>query len=105
MIEVGSEHRCFGGTQGFYRSASSTCDSEMRFSVYQPPQAKSRQVPVLYYLAGLTCTEETFMIKAGRKTFRGRTWNHASSKTTCGITRRNCAGDETLGICAAPTHE
>jgi S-formylglutathione hydrolase len=37
----------------------------MRFSVYQPPQAASRPVPVLYYLAGLTCTEETFAIKAG----------------------------------------
>ncbi len=37
----------------------------MRFSVYQPPQAQSRPVPVLYYLSGLTCTEENFMIKAG----------------------------------------
>jgi S-formylglutathione hydrolase len=37
----------------------------MRFSVYVPPQARTRHVPVLYYLAGLTCTEETFMIKAG----------------------------------------
>jgi S-formylglutathione hydrolase len=37
----------------------------MRFSVYRPPQAAQRAVPVLYYLAGLTCTEETFMIKAG----------------------------------------
>jgi len=37
----------------------------MRFAVYEPPQAKHGRVPVLYYLAGLTCTEETFMIKAG----------------------------------------
>jgi len=37
----------------------------MRFSVYEPPQARERRVPVLYYLAGLTCSEETFMIKAG----------------------------------------
>ena len=37
----------------------------MRFAVYVPPQARERRVPVLYYLAGLTCTEETFMIKAG----------------------------------------
>jgi S-formylglutathione hydrolase len=37
----------------------------MRFSVFLPPQAESARVPVLYYLAGLTCTEETFMIKAG----------------------------------------
>lgn len=37
----------------------------MRFAVFQPPQARERAVPVLYYLAGLTCSEETFMIKAG----------------------------------------
>ena len=37
----------------------------MSFSVYEPPQARERPVPVLYYLAGLTCSEETFMIKAG----------------------------------------
>ncbi|MNT26132.1 S-formylglutathione hydrolase [compost metagenome] len=37
----------------------------MRFSVYVPPQAEQGPVPVLFYLAGLTCTEETFMIKAG----------------------------------------
>jgi S-formylglutathione hydrolase len=37
----------------------------MRFAVYEPPQAKAGPVPVLYYLAGLTCTEETFPIKAG----------------------------------------
>lgn len=37
----------------------------MRFSVYQPPQAEDKPVPVLFFLAGLTCTEETFMIKAG----------------------------------------
>jgi S-formylglutathione hydrolase len=60
-----SEHRCFGGTQRFYTHESRECRTEMRFSVYLPPQAEQRAVPVLYYLAGLTCTEETFMIKAG----------------------------------------
>jgi S-formylglutathione hydrolase len=64
-LEVLSEHACFGGTQGFYRHRSSECGTAMRFSVYQPPQARAGKVPVLYYLAGLTCTEETFMIKAG----------------------------------------
>ncbi|MEO8169397.1 MAG: S-formylglutathione hydrolase, partial [Oxalobacteraceae bacterium] len=39
------------------------------FSVYQPPQASEEPVPVLFYLAGLTCTEETFMIKAGAQRF------------------------------------
>ena len=60
-----SEHRCFEGTQRFYAHESRECRTEMRFSVYLPPQAQQRPVPVLYYLAGLTCTEETFMIKAG----------------------------------------
>ena len=64
-VETLSEHGCFGGTQGFYRHASSVIGLPMRFSVYQPPQARDGKVPVLFYLAGLTCTEETFMIKAG----------------------------------------
>ena len=60
-----SEHKCFGGVQGYYSHASTEIGLEMKFSVFQPPQAKSGKVPVLYYLAGLTCTEETFAIKAG----------------------------------------
>jgi S-formylglutathione hydrolase len=64
-IETISEHRCFGGTQGFYRHASTACGGPMRFSVYRPPQAARGHVPTLFFLAGLTCTEETFMIKAG----------------------------------------
>lgn len=60
-----SEHACFGGVQGFYEHRSRECASAMRFSVYRPPQHGSRPLPALYYLAGLTCTEETFAIKAG----------------------------------------
>lgn len=60
-----SEHRCFDGVQRFYSHDSTACGTEMRFSVYLPPHSEQRAVPVLYYLAGLTCTEETFMIKAG----------------------------------------
>jgi S-formylglutathione hydrolase len=60
-----SQHACFAGTQSFHAHASSACAGEMRFSVYVPPQAAHHPVPVLFYLAGLTCTEETFMIKAG----------------------------------------
>jgi S-formylglutathione hydrolase len=60
-----SSHRCFDGTQSFYSHASRECRTDMRFSVFAPPQTRERPVPVLYYLAGLTCTEETFMIKAG----------------------------------------
>ena len=59
------ESACFGGAVGYYSHRSSTCNSTMRFSVYQPPQAQSNPVPALYFLSGLTCTEENFMAKAG----------------------------------------
>jgi S-formylglutathione hydrolase len=64
-VEVLAEHACFGGVQGFYRHASRACAGPMRFAVYLPPQAARARVPQLFYLAGLTCTEETFPIKAG----------------------------------------
>jgi S-formylglutathione hydrolase len=65
MLAIRSEQQCFGGTIGFYAHQSAEIGAEMRFSVYQPPKAKAEPAPVLYYLAGLTCNEETFMIKAG----------------------------------------
>ncbi|MDB5977679.1 MAG: S-formylglutathione hydrolase [Nevskia sp.] len=64
-LEKRSEQACFGGTMGFYTHRSEATSSDMRFAVYLPPQAKQGKVPALYYLAGLTCTEETFVIKAG----------------------------------------
>jgi S-formylglutathione hydrolase len=57
------EHRCFGGVQGFYEHASAEIGLPMRFGVFVPPQAGPR--PVLFCLAGLTCNEQTFAIKAG----------------------------------------
>ena len=68
-INLLSKNRCFDGTVGFYSHQSQTCNSEMRFSVYQPPQASSQSVPVLYFLSGLTCTEENFTFKAGAQRF------------------------------------
>src|SRR5262245_23078354 len=64
-VEAVSKHRCFGGTVGFHKHRSAVNDCVMKFAVFTPPQAERGPVPVLYYLAGLTCTEETFMIKAG----------------------------------------
>ncbi|MGH8190934.1 MAG: S-formylglutathione hydrolase [Rhodanobacteraceae bacterium] len=64
-METISEQRCFGGTQGFYRHESKSCAGPMSFAVYTPPQAANGKVPVLFYLAGLTCTAETFPMKAG----------------------------------------
>lgn len=68
-INLLSENRCFDGTVGFYSHQSQACNSEMRFSIYQPPQASIQNVPVLYFLSGLTCTEENFTFKAGAQRF------------------------------------
>ena len=68
-LETLSEHNAFGGAQGFYRHASRVVGLPMRFSVYLPPQAQHAKVPALMYLAGLTCSEETFMTKAGAQQY------------------------------------
>lgn len=65
QIETIGEHACFGGTVGFYRHESLVNNCTMQFSVYVPPAAKQDLFPALTYLSGLTCTEETFMMKSG----------------------------------------
>ena len=65
-FELISAHACFGGAQRFYQHPSRETGLPMKFSVFLPPQAVAgEKVPALLYLAGLTCTEETFMVKAG----------------------------------------
>jgi S-formylglutathione hydrolase len=71
-IETLSEHGCHGGTQGFYRHDSKLIGLPMRFSVYQPPQARQGRVPALFFLTGLTGNEETFAIKAGAQQHAAR---------------------------------
>ena len=83
-LELLNEHRCFNGWQRYYQHASQTIGLPMRFSVYLPPQLQASaqkgaasladavgqgRMPVLFFLAGLTCTEETFMIKAGAQRY------------------------------------
>lgn len=68
-MQVRSRQACFGGTMGFYAHASEATGTEMRFGVFEPAQAASGKRPALYYLAGLTCTEETFAIKAGAQRY------------------------------------
>jgi len=62
-VKTRSEQRCFSGTQGFYSHASASTGTDMNFSVFVP--AGAADAPALYFLAGLTCSEETFVIKAG----------------------------------------
>ncbi|SAL08901.1 carboxylesterase [Caballeronia cordobensis] len=69
MLELVEEHRCFDGVQRIYRHDSKTIGLPMRFSVFLPAGAASGKVPALFYLAGLTCTEETFPIKAGAQRY------------------------------------
>lgn len=64
------EHRaCFGGWQDVYRHRSSVLNCEMNLAVYLPPQALERACPVLYWLSGLTCTEQNFITKAGAQRY------------------------------------
>jgi S-formylglutathione hydrolase len=62
-VKTISEHASFGGTQGYYEHMSQECAGPMRFSVFVPKRAGTAAVPVLYYLAGLTCTEDTFTVR------------------------------------------
>jgi S-formylglutathione hydrolase len=65
-MELKSAHACFGGAQRYYQHDSREIGLPMKFSVYLPPKAVAgEKVPAVLYLAGLTCTEETFMTKAG----------------------------------------
>ena len=64
------EHRaCFGGWQDVYRHHSTTLGCDMQFAVYLPPQAETQTLPVLYWLSGLTCTEQNFITKAGAQRY------------------------------------
>lgn len=64
-----SENLCFGGVQGVYEHASAATKTPMRFAVYAPPQAESQKVPVVWWLSGLTCSEQNFINKAGAQRY------------------------------------
>jgi len=64
------EHRaCFGGWQDVYRHTSQVLGCTMNVAVYLPPQAATQKLPVLYWLSGLTCTEQNFITKAGAQRY------------------------------------
>lgn len=64
-LTLRNRYRCFGGWQAFYSHPARSTACTMRFGLYLPPRAEQQRVPLVIYLAGLTCTEETFPIKAG----------------------------------------
>ena len=94
-------HLCFGGRLGFYRHDAAATGTPMNFGVYLPPQAQADKVPALYYLAGLTCNEETFLIKAGAIRFAAQ-WGLAliapdTSPRGAGITGEDADWDFGVG--------
>ncbi|MBT9554494.1 MAG: S-formylglutathione hydrolase [Myxococcales bacterium] len=84
-IETRSEHACFGGRMGYYTHSSTATGTSMRFSVYMPPASERGPVPALYVLAGLSCTEETFAIKAGAQRYAAE---HGLALVTCDTSPR-----------------
>jgi len=71
-MEIIAENASFGGRQLRYRHTASALSCDMTFSVYLPAQAAQEPVPVLYWLSGLTCTDENFVTKAGAQQFAAR---------------------------------
>jgi S-formylglutathione hydrolase len=72
-IETVSENRSFGGVQGVYSHRAPVVGCDMTFSVYLPPAAGKGKVPVLWWLSGLTCTQENFTTKAGAQRYAAET--------------------------------
>jgi S-formylglutathione hydrolase len=72
MTERIERHACFGGWQDVYRHRSEALGCDMRVGVYFPPQAQEAPCPVLYWLSGLTCSEQNFITKAGAQCHAAR---------------------------------
>ena len=69
-MHILSEHKCFDGLQLRVRHPSAVNHCEMTYSLYLPPQALAGgRVPLLYWLSGLTCTDENFTQKAGAQRY------------------------------------
>jgi S-formylglutathione hydrolase len=68
-LEIVAESRCFEGRQITYKHRSDACACTMRFAAYLPPAAQRGRVPALYWLSGLTCTEENFSVKSGAQRY------------------------------------
>ena len=71
-MEQVSTNKSFTGEQRRYKHFSESLKCEMHFSIYLPPQSESGPVPILYWLSGLTCTDENFVTKAGAQNYASR---------------------------------
>lgn len=68
-LEKVTDYKCFDGTQSRFSHTSLVLNCKMHFSIFLPSQSKHQRVPVLYWLSGLTCTDENFVQKAGAQRF------------------------------------
>lgn len=68
-MEKLTENKIFEGQQLQYQHSSKVLGCDMQFSIYLPPQAEEVKVPVLYWLSGLTCTDQNFVTKAGAQKY------------------------------------
>src|SRR5690606_6742322 len=64
-MKILEDIRCFNGRQLRVQHASMSCHCDMTFSIFLPPQAEKQKVPVVWWLSGLTCTDQNFVTKAG----------------------------------------
>jgi S-formylglutathione hydrolase len=65
LYQLVETHTCFQGAQNVYSHWSECTNSTMRFALFLPAQAKKSKVPIVYWLSGLTCSEQNFITKAG----------------------------------------
>lgn len=68
-MELIEKHASFGGWQNVYRHYSQSLNCEMNVGVYLPPKAANEKLPVLYWLSGLTCSEQNFITKSGMQRY------------------------------------
>lgn len=68
-MQLIEQHSCYHGRQEVWRHKSQTVNCQMQFAIYLPPQAKQQNLPVLYWLSGLTCSEQNFITKAGAQRY------------------------------------
>lgn len=71
-LSLSTHQRSFDGWQNVYSHHSTVLDCDMNFAVYLPPQAETQPCPVIYWLSGLTCTEQNFITKAGAQQYAAR---------------------------------
>lgn len=68
-MEMIAQSKCFGGQQYRFSHYSESCQCDMRFSLFVPEQAKNKEIPLLTWLSGLTCTDENFVQKSGMQAY------------------------------------